>query len=104
MKILNSMPSAPQEGELIAYYIPQVGSPPTFYVSVTSPDEAKQIINLLAQYDIFQYENRIKEDYVNIYWRKSYWSGLLVFEHGEWVEWENEDGDDISKISERNSR
>ena len=46
------------------------------------------MLDMLANYDLFQLENNIKPDYSNM-------GGLSVFEDGEWCEWESEDGDDI---------
>lgn len=56
--------------------------------------EAGRLIQLLADYDLFQYENRIKPDYASA-------SGLEVFEGGEWIEWENEDGESILEVMRR---
>lgn len=56
--------------------------------------EAARIIKLLAEYDLFQYENKIKPDYASA-------SGLEIFEGGEWIEWESEDGEDILEVMRR---
>jgi hypothetical protein len=37
-----------------------------FYVPVESVEEGVKILNVLAQYDLFQFENRIKPDYCNV--------------------------------------
>lgn len=37
-----------------------------FNVEVSSIEEAKKIMDVLAEYDLFQYENRIKGDYANM--------------------------------------
>lgn len=37
-----------------------------FHVEVNSIEEAIKIMDVLANYDIFQYENRIKPDYCNV--------------------------------------
>jgi hypothetical protein len=78
------------------WWIPQVPMEP-FYVNVKSITEARKIIGVLADYDAFQYENKIKPDYSNV-------GGLEVFDKeditdsadGSWVEWYDEDGNDIS--------
>jgi hypothetical protein len=62
-----------------------------FYVPVKSTDEAKLILETLANYDIFQFENNVKPDYSNT-------GGLEVLVDGEWEEWENEDGEGIDDI------
>lgn len=77
----------PHEGQLRVWHIPQAPGKP-FEIDVQTPQEAKRIIDMLAAYDLFQFKNRIKPDYTNA-------SGLLVFEDGEWVEWYDENGDDI---------
>lgn len=69
-----------KEGDLRVWWIPQVPGAP-FLSSVESPTEAKKLLDLLARYDAFQLEHRIKPDYSNV-------GGLEVFEGGEWVEWE----------------
>ena len=72
------------------WHIPQVPMDP-FSVPVSSVDDAIRIMNLLANYDIFQFENNIKPDYCNM-------SGLEVLEGDEWLEWENEDGLTIGDV------
>lgn len=67
------------EGSMMIWHVPQVPGP-TFYFPVSSIKEAKSILDCLADYDIFQYKNKIKPDYCNT-------GGLLVFEDGEWIEW-----------------
>lgn len=37
-------------------------------------------MDVLAEYDLFQFENKVKPDYSNM-------GGLLMFEDGEWVDW-----------------
>jgi hypothetical protein len=61
-----------------------------FYVPVSSIKEAAKIMEVLAQYDQFQFDNRIKPDYCNM-------GGLDIYDNnadGEgnpgWVSWEDE--------------
>ncbi len=77
----------PKEKDLRVWHIPQVPGKP-FHVSVSSPEEAIKILDVLANYDAFQFKQHIKPDYSNA-------AGLEVFEAGEWSEWYNEDGEDI---------
>lgn len=66
------------------WWIPQVGGGcPTFYVPVETIEEAAKTLNMLADYDNFQLENRIKPDFSNA-------GGLQVFDEGsqDWEEWE----------------
>lgn len=76
--------------KLRIWWIPQVPMEP-FRVEVESPEEAKKLLNILADYDIFQFENNVKPDYCNA-------GGLEVFEDGEWTDWYSEDGEDINDI------
>lgn len=88
-----------EEGELEVeklrvWHIPQVPGKP-FHISVDSPKDAIKILNTLAEYDLFQFENRIKPDYCNA-------QGLQVWDENEkeWLEWESENGLDIREYEE----
>ena len=48
--------------EIRIWWMPQIPCK-TFYVEVKSVEEGNKIINILAQYDEFQYKNNIKPDY-----------------------------------------
>lgn len=75
------------------WWIPQVGAPvPQFYFDVDSLVAAKQIVEALARYDLFQYKHRIKPDYANM-------GGLEVFRNGDWEEWEDEEANNIDDIT-----
>ena len=84
-------------GDLRVWHVPQVPGKP-FHVLVDTPQEAQRVIQLLEEYDIFQYENKIKPDYCNA-------SGLEVFDSDgvnkddpEWCEWHDPDTfDDINE-------
>ena len=52
-----------------------------FRVEVDSVKEGVKLMDTLAFYDIFQYENKIKPDYAN--------AGGLEMYNEEWGEWEN---------------
>ena len=62
----------------------------SFEVLVRSVDEAKLLITVLADYDIWQFEHHIKPDYCNA-------GGLVTLENGEWVDWESVDGESIDE-------
>jgi len=62
-----------------------------FEMPVKSVEEAAVLLWAFAQYDLFQYKNNVKPDYCNA-------GGLAVYEEGEWIEWENEDGEDINCV------
>lgn len=72
---------------LRVWWIPQVPGKP-FYVPVADRDQAVKILTVLAEYDLFQLKHKIKPDYANA-------GGLQVLEDGEWVEWYDNDGNDI---------
>ena len=76
---------------LRVWWTPQIPMD-AFHVSVSSPEEGKKILDTLAAYDLFQYENRVKPDYCNA-------GGLLVLcEDGEWEDWYHpETGEDIDE-------
>lgn len=88
-----------KEGDLKVWWIPQVPGKP-FEVPVSSVEEAKKLLDVLAKYDAFQFENRIKPDYCNA-------GGLVVYEiervdgmdqRGDWVDWYDEDGNGIDDL------
>jgi hypothetical protein len=87
----------PKEGDLMVWWMPQVGLPADFKFAVKSPEEALLLLDVLAAYDGFQALHRIKGDYANT-------GGLFVFEDGEWLEWEHpETGEDIDAWRKSNS-
>lgn len=76
--------------KLRIYHNCQLGAVLNFYVEVASIEEAWKIMNTLWDYDLFQFENKVKPDYCNI-------TGLEYFDEEEqdWLEWYDEDGYDI---------
>lgn len=77
-------------------HFPQVPCKP-FHVEVKSLEEAKLISDTLANYDLFQYDNRIKGDYANATVVEEYCE-----EEGEWISWSDDDTgiDDIDAYFE----
>ena len=82
--------------KLRVWHIPQVPGKP-FHVEVDSVAEGVKICGILADYDSFQYENRIKPDYCNA-------NGLQMWDESlteqdlkdmeltdKWVDWYYED-------------
>lgn len=74
----------PKQGDLRVYWIPQVPMK-GFEVEVESVTEAVKIMDVLANYDLFQFENKVKPDYCNM--------GILQkYEEeegeGEWLDWD----------------
>lgn len=94
-------PKTPKVGDLCVWHNPQVGAVGNFYYPVASVEEAKTVLSLLAYYDLWQYDNNVKGDYVSA-------AGLSVYEGvpaGEeassdgWYEWADEEtGMDISEL------
>lgn len=70
----------------VSHY-PQIPCKP-FVISVESLKEAKKIFDVLADYDLFQFNNKIKPDYANAtvleYWDE---------EEQEWLSWCDEETD-----------
>lgn len=59
-------PSSPSEGDLSVWWIPQIGAKgEAFRVSVSSVEEAGKTLDILAAYDGYQFDHRIKGDYSN---------------------------------------
>lgn len=80
--------------KLRVWHIPQIPCK-AFRVPVDSPEEAVKILDTLANYDIFQFDNRIKPDYCNA-------QGLEEWDDDEqeWCEWYSEDGLEIKDYAE----
>jgi hypothetical protein len=85
--------SSPKEGDLKVWWIPQIPDDQPFEYPVKNIQEAKKILDTLAEYDLYQCEHNIKPDYSNA-------GGLQIFEDGEWIDWMNEDGYDIDEVDE----
>ena len=66
---------------LRVWWVPQVPMD-AFYKEVSSVEEGALLIETLALYDLFQYENKIKPDYCNV-------GGLQEWdeEDREWIDW-----------------
>jgi hypothetical protein len=52
------------------------------------------MVSILAQYDLFQLENRIKPDYANAGGVEVFWDSG---KGGEWVTWHSDDGYDFEE-------
>lgn len=82
--------------KLRVWHIPQVPMKP-FYVEVQSVEEGVNIMRVLANYDQFQYDNRIKPDYFNVnglqMWDESLTEEDLVDMDmvDKWTDWWYED-------------
>jgi len=79
-----------KQGDLRVWWIPQVPMK-SFDIDVESIEEGVKIMQVLAYYDMFQFENNIKPDYANA-------GGLIVWDlnsDGEgtpdWINWFDEE-------------
>ena len=85
-----------EPGDLKVWWKPQVPCA-SFDIAVSTVEEAKLLLKALADYDIFQFEHRIKPDYCNA-------GGLLRWheepevEESGWYDWYDVDGRDIDDI------
>ena len=85
----------PKNGDLKVWWIPQLPMK-AFEYPVNSVQEGFILLDALAMYDAFQFENKIKPDYCNT-------GGLSVFDEDDieeedfdgWSDWCSEMGEDI---------
>jgi hypothetical protein len=82
--------------KLRVYHIPQVPGKP-FYVPVKNEEEALLVMDTLAIYDQFQYQNNIKPSYSNA-------CGVEMFdnEEDEWIEYCDDEGNSFDQYCEIN--
>ena len=75
-------PSVPNSGDLRVWWIPQLPMQ-AFTVDVPGLAEASLVLDTLARYDAFQFENNIKPDYCNA-------GGLVEYDAtaGDWLDWQ----------------
>lgn len=71
-------------------WIPQIPMDTPFYVAAADLQAAVELFDILARYDLFQYEHKIKPDYSN----------MGVIEHWDGTEWSDADDDEISEIED----
>jgi hypothetical protein len=83
-------------GKLRVWWIPQVPGK-AIYIPVNSIEEANLVIELLGEYDNFQFQNKIKPDYSNV-------GGLQEWDdtEQEWCDWYSEGGEDLKEYNKRN--
>ena len=74
--------------KLRVWWNPQLGASNTMLIPVTSVEEGKKILDLLAAYDCFLMNNHIRGDYCNT-------GGLEMWDEKsqEWNDWECETDD-----------
>ena len=75
--------------KLRVWWIPQIPMQ-SFYYPVKSVRDGALLLDVLAKYDKFEYENNVKPDYSNV-------GGLQMFEDGEWCDWTDENGENLTE-------
>lgn len=92
-----------KNGDLRVWWIPQVPMK-SFYINVKTLEEDNLLLNALADYDRFQYENNVKPDYCNA-GGLSVWDDTLPDEDDPsncWCEWYDEEtGEDFDEHRSR---
>jgi len=75
--------------KLRVWHMPQLGYDVAIYIPVETVVEGKKVMDILAAYDLFQLEKKLKPDYANM-------NGLQKFneEENEWDDWNLETEDD----------
>lgn len=76
--------------KLRVWWIPQIGIGQTFYIPVETVEDGKKMMDILAAYDLFQLQNNVKPDYLNV-------GGLQMWdeEEKEWCDWYMETENDF---------
>jgi len=79
----------------VSHY-PQIPCEP-FITEVKTLEEAKKLIDVLANYDLFQYKNSIKGDYANMTLLEE-WNEY----DNEWIDWSDDETgiDDLDEYFE----
>ena len=84
--------------KLKVWHIPQIPGK-KYEVDVSTLREAKLVLDVLALYDLFQFENKIKPDYANA-------QGLVEFDpkddtdgpEGSWSTWYGPEGEEVEDL------
>lgn len=89
----------PKNGDLRVWWIPQLSRDtplPQFQVPVASLVEAALLLETLAKYDLFQFENNVKPDYCNTGGLEVWCEAVNPDDDGSrWITWLDEDGDEL---------
>lgn len=79
------MITIPLDGALRVWWIPQMPMSDAFHVDVSSVEEGAKMLEVLAEYDLFQLRHRVKGDYANTGGLEQYCA-----EDGSWEDWSDE--------------
>lgn len=74
--------------KLRVFHIPQIPGP-AFIREVATKQEGKLLLDVLAEYDAFEFENHIKPDYAN--------TGAVEYfdeDEGEWLSFDDDELED----------
>jgi hypothetical protein len=79
-------------GDLSVWWVPQVPMQ-AFRVPVASVAMGVKLLEVLADYDSFEFENNVKPDYCNA-------GGLMQFDAdiADWRDWEGDLGEDFDEV------
>lgn len=80
-----------EKEKLRLIHIPQLGARAEIIIEVESLEEALRVSEILAYYDLMQYEKKIKSDYTNM-------TLLEMYKDGEWTTYYNECFEDFDDI------
>jgi len=72
----------PADGDVRVWWSPQIPGP-ALIIPAPDAETARFLVAVLATYDQFQFEHKIKPDYCNA-------GGIEVFDEGEWIEIDDE--------------
>lgn len=88
-KMRNKKGKTEMTNKMRVWWIPQIGTNAIFYIPVGSVEEGKKVMDMLACYDAFQLQHRIKPDYCNT-------GGLQIYnpDIADYEDWyiDNEEG------------
>jgi hypothetical protein len=91
---------APAHGTMQVWHVAQMPCP-AFFVTVDTLIAARFVLNLLAIYDEFQFENNIKPDYSSAGGLRIWDDTLTPDDDGEqWTEWYDTEGRELGELTD----
>lgn len=101
MRSVKEKATTPKHGDLVVWWIPQVPMK-SFDVPVRTLREAKLLLETLANYDLFQFDNKVKPDYCNA-GGLNVWDATLKADDGsmgDWANWYSKDGEELEEVED----
>lgn len=86
----------PALGDLRVWWIPQIPCK-AYHVPVSGPEEAAKVMQILADYDLFQLKHHIKPDYANAGGLEVYVADYDGTQTPGWNEWYDDEDRDIDE-------